>query len=129
MQHVIAWQYVIVNNTGVLHTMANIFVTLSKSRRHIALQKIVKFKIVKTLLIFIDTAKMQIFLNTECFNLIFLLFTICLIHTKLDTVSLSVSERRHKKGPVDLDKSREVCSFRRPNLKRTKNASYKGTNF
>lgn len=36
MQHVIAWQYVIVNNTGVLHTMANIFVTLSKSRRHIA---------------------------------------------------------------------------------------------
>ena len=36
MQYVIAWQYVIVNNTGVLHTIANIFVTLSKSRRHIA---------------------------------------------------------------------------------------------
>lgn len=36
MQHVIAWQYVIVNNSGVLHTMANIFVTLSKSHRHIA---------------------------------------------------------------------------------------------
>lgn len=30
-----------------------------------------------------------------------------------DTVSLSVSERSFKKtGPVPLDKSREVCSFR-----------------
>jgi hypothetical protein len=39
----------------------------------------------------------------------------------LDNVCLSVSDRRHiKKGAVDLDKSREVCSFRCANLKRTK---------